>query len=456
MALFSRRKKSGSGICTEDEILGFIDDVVRNRQKLTISSKKITVVTSVYSVDDKNKIIRVQNDPELEYLEDQAVICGFSLDRTWYVFKSKVITHEGRIHVTLPEEIQRKERRKSNRTTISLREKVKVAALEGLGTGIGVTGMAVDVGTGGICMAIERAMVMQNEREVNPGYNLLDEGTELMIVKVNRLPGIPPFEVPGIVNRIDRVGKWRLAIQFSKMPGKTEALIKNLLDSRRSPVRTVRRSRKRRMEMDAARKKEEAETATEAAVEAKSEALDEPVTPEETPPSNNNRVTFTPLKTQPSSPATAETQMTESQDSPVSTPAAAPIEPPTPPEPPEDCLLSLGDELDKHLDLLKTKTTIKWLHVDNPLRIVRNLNEKHPRFLLLPLKFREQSMLDYLQKIAGMGVLKEVKIILLSDEEIPMREIVKSKMLGIKHMLKLPLENPDQLLEIINTPPQEN
>ncbi|MCP4147962.1 MAG: hypothetical protein GY757_09440 [bacterium] len=433
MALFARKKKkSGNGICTDDEILGFLDEVIRYRTALTIISKNDQIQSYLYEIDEKNKVLKVQDDPTLDDLMGKSVRAGFAMDSTFYMFSSKIVEHNGRPYLTMPDEILRKERRTSPRTNFSPRERIKVGCLQGLGTGVGVTGFATDVSTNGICLAIERAIILKNEREVQPSHQLLPKGMEMVIIKVNKLPGIPVFDTSGKVNRVFMKGGWKLAIEFPKLQGKIESQIKRLLEERAPKFKPVRRSRKKRQEMDAARKKEAEERNNEAAAGAADADAPAPVEQVERKP----KVSFSPME-----PVASKTESAQ-----AAAPSAAPADH-------KDSLIILGNVLDKELAFLNDNIDLQTVHVDNPMRIVKSLNEKHPRFLLLPLLFNEQSMMDYLQKINSMGVLSGVEIILFYEGEMPMRELVKSKMLGIKNTLKLPLENQESLLSILQKKP---
>lgn len=468
MALFAKKQKKsipGKEINTEDEILGYLDDISRYRITLTIQAGKETLNSSVYSAEEKEGIIKIQGDPILEEFVNKNVVCGFPMDNTYYIFNTKVVMHEYRPQLAMPDQILRKERRKSPRTNFTPRQQVKVAVLQGLGSGTGVTGLAVDVNLNGICLAIERALSLQNERELSPGGHLFKPGDQLAIVKVNKIPGVPVFDITGTVNRVFLSGKWKLAIEFSKLPGNIRTLLDRLLKERCPKFHPVRRSRKKRLEMDAIREQEEAQQETVEPEKPRMKSITFSSAEEqepEAPPAEETEAapeTETAADTETIVEPDVETELEpeaisepEVEGEPEPEPQLIPVPEPEPQPEPElltNALISLGEILDRHLSFLEDQADLTWIHVDNPLRIVRNLNEKHPRFLLLPLTFNEQSMLDYLQKINSLGVLKDVEVIIFSEEDVPPKEIIKSKMLGIKHMLKLPLESPAQLLEIL-------
>lgn len=442
MALFAKKQKKsipGKEVNTEDEILGYLDDIIRHRGTLSIRTKADLVKSSIYDIDDKAKLVRIPGDLSLDDSTGKMVECGFSLDSTWYVFTTKLLMEGGKHYLELPQQIRRKERRKGTRARFTPREKVKVAAIQGLGSGIGVTGFATDVSTGGICLAIERAMIMQHEREVQPSLKLIEKGAQLAIVRINRVPGLPSIEVSGVLNRIFLEGKWKLAIQLANLPGKIKNLLAHFTEERAPKFRPVYRSRKKRLEIEASRKREEEERAAQAA-----QVTETPETAE------TAETTETPETIEPSQPL--EKEITFVKAAARQEPEPEPVEP-FPPAAEEpitgQSLVSLGETLDQHLPFLETDSDYTWIHVDNPVKIVKSLNEKHPRYLLLPWTFNNQSMLDYLQRISGLGVLEGVEVILFSEREIPGAEIVKSRMLGIKHILKLPLESPEELLEIL-------
>lgn len=467
MALFSKKQKKsipGREVNTEDEILGYLDDVIRNRVLLTIQTKKKRFKLALYSIDEKTRVLKLQADPGLDVYADKPVQCGFSLDGTWYMFVTKLVMREHRQYLALPDQILRKERRKNARARMSLREKVKVTLLQSLGSGVGITGYAVDISTGGICIAIERTMILQQEREVQPSPQLLKKGTQMMIVKVNRIPGVPVFESPGVVNRIFNDGGWKISIQFPGLPNKVKEQIMRFVHERAPVFSPVYRSRRKRMEIEEARRKSEESKAREAEqVEEKAavatavdpvDAVVDNVLDPETPKETGAGPQLVPPPIDEPAP---QEDIFAGGDL-IASLEPTPQEEPTPKEEPISgkSLISLGTTLDSRLDFLNSKSDYTWIHVDNPIRIVKNLNEKNPRYLLLPLEFNNQSMLDYLQRIEKMGVLKDVEVILFSEGDIPGRELVKSRMLGIQHILKLPLESHAQLLDILNSEDNES
>jgi hypothetical protein len=272
------------------------------------------------------------------------------------------------------------------------------------------------------------------------------------ILKVSGLPGVPTIQVEGEVLRIMQQGGWRIAIAFRKLPGKFQNAIKNLVTERYMPYKLVHRSYKRRQEAELERQKEkEAPAAT--------QDMDKSENPVLVPlPPRGGKVTF--AKEADSHPmdslATTSPKTAPANNAPTNAAPAA-VAPVPQPKPQGQILLSIGDELKQALAFLANLPKYRWVHVDNPLKIIKTLNEAKPTFLLSPYLLRRQSMLEYLEKIASMGVLGTVKIVLLTPEKLPPKDIIRCRMLGIQYILSLPLESPSQLQNIIensNSDPQ--
>lgn len=112
-------------------------------------------------------------------------------------------------------------------------------------------------------------------------------------------------------------------------------------------------------------------------------------------------------------------------------------------------ILSIGENLKEHLGLLQEIEGYRWIHVDSPLRIIKTFNENKTLFFFFSLNFRNQPMLEYIEKLTNMGLLTDVTMVLFFKESIPPKDMIKCRMSGIEHMLKLPLESPNQVLDII-------
>lgn len=440
MALFGKKEKSLADlpgmIHDEDEVLGYLDEVVRQRIPLTLRTKEDDWECRPYSLEIKQRLLRIEDAPGLQNYEGKPMQCGFSLDNTWFVFATKLVVMGDKPYVLFPAGIQHRERRKKNRIPLSTREGVKVTALQGFGMGVGITGSGVEISEDAIAASIERALMLENERKLPVNRDLLAPGTPMGVIKVSGLPGVPTFQIEGEVLRIVQQGGWRIVFALKKLPGKYQSAIRNLVAERYLPFKLVRRSYKRRQEIELERQKEK--EAANAPVTTKEKENQEQQTPVTLPPRKGN-VTFT--------------REVENQplDNLSPTPNQATITEETPPQPgfQGQILLSIGDELKQDLAFLGNLPHFRWIHVDNPLKIIKTLNEAKPTFLFSPHTLKRQSMLDYLEKIASMGVLGNVQIVLFTMEKLPPRDIIRCRMLGIQNILTLPLENTQQLQDII-------
>lgn len=459
MALFGKKQKNLAGmpgvIHGEDEVLGYLDEVIRQRTPLSIDTKGKHWECSLYSFDIKKKEMRIEDVIGLSEYEKKPVLCGFTLDSTWFVFTSNVKMGKGKPYLTLPVAIQHKERRKKPRISLSTRENVKVTALEGLGAGLGITGMAVEVSEDTITTTIERCLMLENEKKVNPRTDLLKQGTKLMVLKVTGMPGVPTFQIEGAVIRITQRGGWRLVVKMQKLPKKFQEAIGKTVKSRSMPYKPTKRSYQRRLDFEKERQQDE-----------------------ESQDSNSNangndfnmaarkegKITFTkevenPVeKLAPGVPSSTGMAPPPPPPPPAPEPsppgpqATAPTAPPKPPPKPvskDPVLLSIGESLKEKLAFLNNVDGYKWVHVDSPLKIIKTLNDSKTTAILTTLNFRKQSMLDYIEKISGMGVLEGVQVILISEERIAPKDLIRCRMLGIQHTFSLPIESPDELMDVI-------
>lgn len=498
MGLFSKKIPTGPDIInSEDEVLGNLDELQRNRVAVTVQVKGQKWRSSIYSLDLKKKIMRIQDVEGMESCNKMEVQCVFTLDSLLYAFPSRIFYTEGKPNLEIPEYLEMKKQRKNPRISFSPRENINVSALEGLGAGVGITGKAIDLTKEAITIMIERAIMLQNEKQVSPHMGLLKIGGELMIVKINKLPGCPVIQCSGVVLRLSRHGDWQLVIRLTGVPANLQAAIDTLIQDRYMEPKAVRRSYKKRLQMDKEREEREKTTQEKAILEYTGNGIKEgvrekPVEPEisfvprgkvtrfikdesllkEEPQllsSQPGKITETTSETitETTTGATNETtmesltglervsQVDEEEEPGITLPTFEEIKIPGQEERASQQLpmiISLGEELDKELSFLEDVEEFQWEHVSSPLQIIKALNRHKTAFLMCTVTFKGQSMLEYLEKIAPMGVLKEVEIILYSQERLSPKDLIKCRMLGIQDVFHLPLDDPGLVLDLINTP----
>lgn len=257
MPIFSRKSKSNSSddivISAEDEVLAYLDEVFRKRIPMTIAYKGKEFCGDIMFMDQKNRAMRMQMtvNPALNGAE---VLVGFPLDRTWWAFKSKLVINQDKPHLMFPKAIARRERRKDPRTSFTAREQVKVTVMEGLGSGHGLFGMACDVSPNGICITIEKCMMLANEKEISPSPTLYSPNARLAFVKINKIPGMVMLETQGLAKRVFRDGnKWKCAIELDGL-GRTErTAVLRFIEPRLLEFKVVKRSMKAREDADSRR-----------------------------------------------------------------------------------------------------------------------------------------------------------------------------------------------------------
>ena len=83
-------------IYEEDEILWYIDEIFRQRHSITIYTKQNQGNCNLYFIDTKKRILRIEDNMGMADYASKPVQCGFSLDRAWFLFQSKLIYVEGK------------------------------------------------------------------------------------------------------------------------------------------------------------------------------------------------------------------------------------------------------------------------------------------------------------------------------------------------------------------------
>ncbi len=411
MGLFSKKKDDGpkGSIKTEDEILGYLDEIVALRKSLEISPGKTRINCNVYSLEEKKKLIHIEQAKEFDSLDGKSVQCGFSLDNTWFVFKSKIVIQGGRQYIAYPDYILHKERRQGGRVSFVAREAVSVSILEAFGKGTGITGKGLNISENGACASIIRVMDLGAEKEIRPGLSVFSPGQKVMLVRIKGAPGVKEFDTEGIVNRVALDGGWKVAVTFDKLPGGAKKELKYLIESRSRELKLFKKSRQKRLEI-AKRKEEEMKSAP--VEQSKNREKEQSMSRENTPASE-----------------------TTSNPAPVIS-----SEPYT--------VLSMGDQIDKELTFFKNIPHCSWVKCKNPLDLSKNIRQQKAAYLVLPYLINGKNTLDHLRKFYAMNLLDDIKIIILYSEKISVEDITKCKVLGIRHLIELPMADPQKLRSI--------
>ena len=410
MALFSKKPKGKSSdaivLTDEDEILAYLDDVFRRRVALSVTAKGKTVSVSVMLIDLKKKAMRIQLEGFKPSAHGTEVTCGFSLDRTWWAFKSKLAFDQDKPYVLIPSVIKHAERRKDPRTSFTAREQVKVTVMEGLGQGNGVFGLASDIGPGGLCMIIDKAMELSSEKEIPPSPTLFKPGAPLAFVKINKVPGMGLIETSGIAKRVYRDGKWRCAIQLNKLSKAERAGIQRFVEPRVLEFKYIKRSMKQREANEVGG----------------------------TEPSQRK-----PAARETSGPVNGSSARTATPP-PENKPAAAKAETAAPATD-KGKLLILGSELLAEMPFLQESSSPYEPVVGmTPVHVIRMLTEANPSLVLLGMEFKGRSTLEVLERIVNMG-MAETRQFVLCAHDLQSKDRIKYKMMKVGTFVELPVKD---------------
>ncbi len=421
MALFKKKDTSKYSLTEPDEIFGYLDELIAKKAQLTVTYNKKAFPCNLYGFEPDNKIIRIQNIQPLFKENGKTITCGFPLDRAWFIFQTKLVVVKDNLFIETPKEISYAERRKTKRAVFSMREEVKVTVVESLGKGTGVFGTATNVSEGGICLTIDKAMLLNNEKIISPHPDLYKKGTAIMLVKVNRIPGGKPFETNGKVNRVFKDGgKWKLALEFGKLPKNGITYIQSFVNSRTSDFKLTKRSRKKRLEMEKSRQTFRPTSSIEAGRTntAKPKEVQKPIVKE-------------------NKPANSQKNIQQNNNSPIS-------------------VVALGYSLQKQLSFLDSIPSIRVEYAENQIQLLALIHDVKADVLLLPYQLGDHNMLDYLQKVKSMDLLGDVKTAILSENQISVKDKIKGKVVNVETFFKLPLTDKLELINYIKNSKEDN
>jgi c-di-GMP-binding flagellar brake protein YcgR len=419
MALFKKKNTNKLSLTEPDAILGYLDELIAKKIPLTVTFNKKSFSCNLYGFEPDNKLIRIQNIQPLFKENGKTVTCGFPLDRAWFVFQTKLVVLKDNLFIETPEIITYAERRKTKRAVFSVREEVKVTVVESLGKGTGVFGSATNVSEGGICLTIDKAMLLNNEKIISPHPDLYKKGTEIMLVKINKIPGGKPFETSGKINRVFKDGgKWKLALEFGKLPKSGTAFIQTFVNSRTSDFKLTRRSRKKRIEMERNR-----------------QAF--------TPPATTAKKTNTIKSKESLQPAVEQSRQANTVEHKQvnNTPVT---------------VVSLGCNLKKQLSFLDSIPSVRWEHAENQIQILALIHDVKADVLLLQYQLGDHNMLDYLQKIQSMKLVGNIKTAIFSENPISVKDKIKAKLVNVDTFFKLPLTDKLELVNFIKNAKANN
>jgi CheY-like chemotaxis protein len=110
------------------------------------------------------------------------------------------------------------DRRRSKRYPFRPRESAYVIASDGGVPGLGVAGPLVNIGLGGLCLRVDRALKLDDGLRIPPNTALFDRGTSFPRVRIQDLPKLPLLEVSGwITHTVERGTEVLLGFDFGEL-----------------------------------------------------------------------------------------------------------------------------------------------------------------------------------------------------------------------------------------------
>ncbi len=419
--LFKNKKKTENGMNDFDEILGYFDEVIKQRKEIEIKIKKKTFSCGVFQLDDKKKSMRIQ-DKDMEGYDKETAKCGVSLDSTWFSFNSIFLIIDQKPYLMLPEELVHSERRKNKRVSFTKRENTQASILESFGKGTGITGSIQNISLTGLCVEIERVVSLESGKEIRPQLNILEKGQKLGLVRLKGIPNVPEVDITGTVNEIRSGHIWKISIELPKFDDKIQASLERFIGSRSRTFTLIRRSRKKRIEAEKQMEKE-----------AKFREKDQ-LNNSSTPENFNQRSTIIEQV------EIEKKNIFEEEKLKLEEERKKNLIP----------ILIVGKPLDRDLFFLRKFSNFEFFIAEDIPDLLKNLSEHSPDLLFIPHSLKDQNMINILLKISQKGVLRDIRVFLFIETIISENEVLKCKALGIEGILTLPIKDPLVLIKKIS------
>lgn len=395
MALFFKKKVSApaDSISSEDEILGYMDDILSSRSVITVKCGKEKPECRPYSIDDSKKLLLIENVGRVSDFNGKTVTCGFALEGFYFNFKTALSMVDGRPALKYPSFIEVSDRRDGGRTSLISRESPQVSILEEFGGGIGVNGELLNIGPGGACVKVIRVMDIRAEKEISHSRANFSKGHKFMLVRVKSFGGVHSFDASG---EVVWTAYGKIGIKFTSIPSGNKKEIKRFVESRQHDKTPVKRSRQKKEEMKKQREQE------------------------------------------------ASVRLEDLKND-VKKPAPKPVKVPKP-----ATIISLGKELGVAISFIKQIPQYKWINCETPIELSEHLKKGQKNsILMVQHNINGKNMLDLLKKLYSMDLLHHEKILFFSSTGIQREDIAVCKLVGIKDVLELPLKDVEKVKELL-------
>jgi len=208
--LKSREEEAGEPVLRDrPTILAYLEELIRLRTQVQVWFKKGDLAPT------SGKIDLLQEDAGTMTMTLQRSIPGdllppapmemiFMIDSMRFLTQIKFKAREAYMKAMfqIPEVVRHAERRCKLRSRFGLREKATVTVLEGIFDGTGASGHLVNLSMEGLCMRIDRAISIREDRKLGLSTSLFVEGATLAIVRIQHLPNTPTIECSAAVAHI--------------------------------------------------------------------------------------------------------------------------------------------------------------------------------------------------------------------------------------------------------------
>lgn len=191
-------------------ILAYIEDLIRIRSTVQFWLKTDDLVPIVGRLDLLSELsghmtITLQRALPGDLQSNTPMEMMFTLEGMRFDAPVKFLRRDGYLKAlfTIPEKVRHAERRTKMRARFGPREKATCTVLEGLFEGHGAAGRLVNLSMEGLCMRIDRAISIRENRGLAINHSLFDTGKALAVVRVQNLPHTPLVECCGRVTHIE-------------------------------------------------------------------------------------------------------------------------------------------------------------------------------------------------------------------------------------------------------------
>jgi len=129
----------------------------------------------------------------------------FTLEGMRFDAPVKFLRREGYLRAlfSVPEKVLHAERRAKMRARFGPRERGTCTVLEELFDGHGVTGRLVNLSLEGLCMRLDRAISIRDNRPIHPTPSLFPFGKSVALVRIQNLPHTPLIECCGTITHLE-------------------------------------------------------------------------------------------------------------------------------------------------------------------------------------------------------------------------------------------------------------